>query len=159
MLIVEDGTGKPDAESYASVAQCQAYAAGHGLDFSGDDSVLEAALRNAALYLDGEYTFKGSRLTGAQALEWPRTAAQGVPREVVNACCELAVRAKLRPLWRDVSSTTIGAAVEKTVGPITTKYASATGARADGQTEYAGVTAMLRRWLSSYGSSVKLVRS
>ena len=84
--------------------------------------------------------------------------ATGVPREVVNACCELAARALKSPLWQDVSGTTVGAAIEKTVGPITTKYANAAGARNDGQTRYAGVTAMLRRWLSSYGSSVKLVR-
>ena len=118
----------------------------------------EAALRNATLYLDGEYTYRGERATDIQALEWPRTVATGVPREVVNACCELAARALKSPLWQDVSGTTVGAAIEKTVGPITTKYANAAGARNDGQTRYAGVTAMLRRWLSSYGSSVKLVR-
>lgn len=157
-LIVEDGTGLPNADSYVSVADCQAYAAAHGLAFAGEEAALEAALRNATLYLDGEYTYRGERATGTQALEWPRTVVDGVPREVVSACCELAVRALKGPLWQDVSSTTAGAAIEKTVGPITTKYATAEGVRNDGQTRYAGVTAMLRRWLSSYGSSVKLVR-
>ncbi|AMG36252.1 DnaT-like ssDNA-binding protein [Achromobacter xylosoxidans] len=157
-LIVEDGTGLPNADSYVSVADCQTYAAAHGLAFAGEQAALEAALRNATLYLDGEYTYRGERATDTQALEWPRTVVTGVPREVVSACCELAARALKGPLWQDVSSTTAGAAIEKTVGPITTKYASAAGARNDGQTRYAGVTAMLRRWLSSYGSSVKLVR-
>lgn len=158
-LIVEDGTGLPNADSYVSVADCQAYAAAHGLAFAGEDAALEAALRNATSYLDSAYEFVGSRLYLEQALEWPRTVNQGrVPAAVVNACCELAARALKGPLWQDVSSTTAGAAIEKTVGPITTKYATAEGARNDGQTRYAGVTAMLRRWLSSYGSSVKLVR-
>jgi len=157
-LIVEDGAGLPNAESYVSVADCQAYATAHGLQFAGEASALEAALRNATQYLDTAYTYRGQRQTDTQALEWPRTVADGVPREVVNACCELAARALKGPLWQDVSSSTMGAATEKTVGPITVKYAEATGVRNDGQANYAGVNAMLRRWLASFGSNVKLVR-
>lgn len=161
-LNVESGTGLPDADSYASVADCQAYAAAHGLEFEGDDAALEAALRNATVYLDTEYSFKGERADAAQALEWPRVNAGAppdvVPSQVVSACCELAVRALAGPLRQDISSTAAGAVTETTVGPITKRYAAAAGARVDGQTQFAAVNALLRRWLSSYGSSVKLVR-
>lgn len=156
-LIVEDGTGKPDADSYVSVAACEAYAAAHGLAFAGEVPAQEAALRNATLYLDTQYTFRGDRKTAGQALEWPRTV-EDLPREVVGACCELATRALVGQLWRDIDSSQAGAVTEETIGPITTKYAAAVGARDDGQASYPGVTAMLRRWLASFGSSVKLVR-
>ena len=159
-LIVEDGSGLANADSYVSAADCQAYATAHGLTFDGDAAALDAALRNATIYLDTAYTFRGERKTCEQALEWPRRCvpAEGVPREVVSACCELGVRALAGPLWRDVNATAEGAVTEETIGPITTRYAAARGARADGQTQYAGVTSLLRRWTGP-SSMVRLVRA
>lgn len=159
-LIVENGAGLATAESYVSVADCMAYAQAHGLAFAGQEPAQEAALRNATIYLDGRYTFRGYRKTSEQALAWPRCRvdAEGVPREVVSACCELATRAIAGSLWQDVAAGDPGAVTEETVGPITTTYAAPTGARLDGQTEYAGVTAMLRRWIGST-SMMKLARA
>src|SRR5690606_33032799 len=110
-----DGTGKSDAESYASLATIAAYAAAHGLTFAieGDDEALaEAAARRATVWLDATYRsrFTGRRTNGRnQALEWPRTGAYDnqvppdylesdeIPQEIIDACCEAAIREKASP--------------------------------------------------------------
>jgi hypothetical protein len=71
----EDGTGKADANSYASVADCEAYHAGH-LYASAWTGALEsqqaAALVMATRLLDTEFAFGGVRTLPGQALQWPR---------------------------------------------------------------------------------------
>jgi hypothetical protein len=105
-LIVEDGTGKPDAESYASVADTDAYFAARGVDAwaaSSPSSIKEAALRNATEYLEIVYgaSFRGQRANAEQALSWPRKNAWNsqtcdywpddiVPPQIINATMELA---------------------------------------------------------------------
>jgi hypothetical protein len=77
-LIVEDGTGRADADSYASTAQAQAYASQFGLAAASGSISLEQALRRATRYIDTTFRarFVGIRKNGrAQALEWPRTGA------------------------------------------------------------------------------------
>ena len=105
-LIVEDGTGKSDAESYVSVADCAAYADERGLSFAESPAPdAEAALRRATAWLDGAYAgrWPGDRLNGrSQSLQWPRSLAYdqdglliddaSVPAEVISATCEAAVR-------------------------------------------------------------------
>jgi hypothetical protein len=100
----EDGTGKADANSYASVADCEAYHAGH-LYASAWTGALEsqqtAALVMATRLIDAEYQFGGTRAVASQALQWPRedcpdpdagdmVAETMVPKAVVEAACELA---------------------------------------------------------------------
>jgi hypothetical protein len=79
-LIVEDGTGKADAESYASVADTNTYLRNRGLDtiWEGlDTPVKEQALRRATDYMVGVYRERwgGYRKTGTQRLDWPRAWA------------------------------------------------------------------------------------
>lgn len=150
-LIVESGEGLPDADSYVSVADCTTYAAAHNLTFTGTESEQEAKLRRATQYLDAEYTYKGEQLTASQALAWPRTVVAGIPREIVSACCELAC--KSGDLWADVDS---AAVTERTVGPITTKFAAPING---GQKRFAGVDALVKRWTVGGGATVKLVRA
>lgn len=111
-LTVEDGTGLADAESYVSVADCEAYCTARGLTFStGATPDKEAALRRATSYIDGAYRarFIGWRTNGrAQALAWPRRDAfdvatgeylvsDEIPPELVAATCEAAVRELAEP--------------------------------------------------------------
>ena len=70
-LIIEDGTGKPDAESYASAEDLARYAVKFGVVIPADVSAQEALLRRAALAMDG-MTWKGRRTSGEQGLAWPR---------------------------------------------------------------------------------------
>lgn len=77
-LIVEDGTGKSDAESYISVADADTYHTARGntawTSLSGD-TVKEQALRKAADYMVQAYRqrWKGVRKSSTQALDWPRS--------------------------------------------------------------------------------------
>jgi hypothetical protein len=120
-LIVEDGTGRADAESYLSVSAFKTYADGRGLSYSGKtDPQVEQALRRGTAWLDGRYgpRFVGARLNGrAQALAWPRTGAyddageevagDDLPAEVMNATAEAAHRELTAPgsLLPDVAAT------------------------------------------------------
>ncbi|MGA0564166.1 DnaT-like ssDNA-binding protein [Ancylobacter sp. VNQ12] len=112
-LIVEDGTGKADAESYVSVSDCAAYALAHGWAFDPEpEYAAEQALRRATTWIDATYRsrFTGRRTNGRkQALEWPRVDAHDkqcppdyiesdeVPQEIVDACCEAAIRERAEP--------------------------------------------------------------
>lgn len=120
-LIVEDGTGKADSESYLSVSDATTYHDARGntaWSGLGTDALREQALRKATDYLVQVYRMRwgGYRSNGTQALDFPRallrmpdysyaglngyTTIGGnyyyvndeVPQEVKNACAELALK-------------------------------------------------------------------
>lgn len=105
-VIVEDGTGLADANSYVSEDEADTYADDRGITAWSDSAAdKEAALVRATTTLDATYRnrFSGSRLNGrAQALEWPRLNSYDylgnlldddeVPIEVRDATIELAFR-------------------------------------------------------------------
>jgi hypothetical protein len=105
MLVVEDGTGLPNADSYDSVAHCVAYAAAMGKVFPGTDVTMsEQALRRGTAYIDNFYRprFSGNRrMLRLQSLEWPRygvvdnsgnyVKSDAVPREIIQATDEAAI--------------------------------------------------------------------
>ena len=106
-IVVEDGTGKADAESYVSVEDAEQYASLYGHEDFGAaaEADQEAALRRATRAIDALYgsRFPGARLNGrAQALQWPRSdaydadgeeiASDEIPTEVVSATVEFAIR-------------------------------------------------------------------
>ncbi|MHA6127141.1 DnaT-like ssDNA-binding protein [Pseudomonas fluorescens group sp. PF-1] len=74
-LIIEDGTGKPDAESYASAEDLAMYAVKFGVTIPADVPVQEALLRRAAVAMDGK-TWKGRKTNSEQALSWPRRGVE-----------------------------------------------------------------------------------
>jgi hypothetical protein len=100
-LIVEDGTGLSDAESYISVADADAYITAYkGTNATWDSAATadkEVAARVATQYLDITYDWIGDKETSTQALDWPRvnaydetgTAIDGVPSNVEDATAEL----------------------------------------------------------------------
>ncbi|WP_313398189.1 DnaT-like ssDNA-binding protein [Stenotrophomonas sp.] len=122
MLIVEDGTGLPNAEAYISAAEADTYHAnrGNAAWAALDTPAKEAALRKATDYMGIAYggRWHGVRLTPGQALDWPRGVV-GVPEAVKRASAELALRASTAELAADQ-----GPAVKsETVGPISVTYA------------------------------------
>ena len=136
-LIVADGTGRADAESYISVADASTYHTNRGntawaAASSGDQ---ETALRRAADYMQQAYRlrWKGYRVWLSQALDWPRSGViyrdsylsafyltTEVPGEVRHAQCELALRALSESLNPDVTQ----AIKSETVGPLKVEYDS-----------------------------------
>lgn len=79
-LVIEDGTGKADAQSYVSAADARTFATARGVTLAVDDADVEAKLVLAMDYIEAyEPRFKGYRSTDVQALSWPRTEAYIVP--------------------------------------------------------------------------------
>lgn len=141
-LIVEDGTGRSDAESYASVAEADTYHTnrGNAAWTALNTTAKEQALRKATDYMVQTYRerWRGRRVKQTQTLDWPRVGvvldeAQMpypgvygffqvdytiVPPEVKNACSELALRASTGTLLDDIAPEVAA----ETVGPISVTY-------------------------------------
>jgi hypothetical protein len=137
-LIVEDGSIVAGAASYASVADADAYFAGRGDDLwvTMITTEKEQALVRGSDYMTQTYRMrlKGVRVSTAQPLDWPRyyvqltdvgfagqpvyVAANIVPQEIKNACCELALLAAAGPLRGSLKQNVIN----KKVGPIDVMY-------------------------------------
>lgn len=139
-LIVEDGTGRADAESLTSVAFADAYHAslGNAGWAALSTPVKEQNLRKGTRYMQGEYAgrWSGTKVRGVQALDHPRSNMplrdgpgqlvgvvefwpfDTVALAVQQACADLALMAndgELAPvLTRGILS--------ETVGPISTTY-------------------------------------
>jgi len=138
-LIVEDGTGKSDAESYVSVAEADTYHSNRGnTDWAALSSTKkEQLLRGATDYMVAVYRLRwdGYRYVNTQALDWPRIYVPVrdicsvnaypeyvdfdiVPTLVKNACSELALKANTETLLDDQGQVTI----REKVGPIEVEY-------------------------------------
>ena len=171
-LIVEDGTIVAGAESYATVAQANAYHTARGnsaWELLDDVDAKEPALRKATAYMVQMYRarWKGFRVSAAQPLDWPRMnvvlddgpyaygystvlAINVVPQEVRDACAEFALRASVADLAPDLER----AAQVETVGPISVTYdpASAESVR------YRALDALLAPYLKGSSMNATLVR-
>jgi hypothetical protein len=106
-LIVEDGSGKSDAESYLSVADADTYFTNRGGNATwtaASTANKEAALRIATQYLDAAYSgrWRGIHKLGTQRLAWPRAYVEDddgyaidsddLPRNLEEATAEAALR-------------------------------------------------------------------
>lgn len=163
-LIVEDGTGKADANSYASLDDANGYHSLRGhTAWTGADEVKEAALVRATSYIDGQYgaRWPGYRASGAQALDWPRDEAYDrdghlqdeVPTAVIVATIEAALIELSTAGALTEAQERGGAIVREKVGPIETEYSDV----APAQTTYPSIKLALSR-LIPFGGSMKVRR-
>lgn len=163
-IIVEDGTGLPNAESYISLLEADDYHADRGnsdwINLTGEKK--EIALRKATDYLIQEYRnrWKGQRSFLGQALDWPRSGVaidEGfnvdynvIPKDVKNACAELGLRASIQALVKDQGQRV----VSESVGPIRVVYDRYSPV----QTRYMQISKMLSPYLNGNSSMIKLGR-
>jgi hypothetical protein len=152
-IVVEDGTGKTDANSYVSSADLTTYANNRSVTLSGGDEILYKAMD----YIESQ-PFAGDKYTDEQALQWPRTGVylygftvnyDEIPQLLIDAVCEAAIAIDggaepLAALGRTTSS--------ESVGPISVSYEQ--GGRE--QTYMAACHAKLDRLLS--GQSMRVGR-
>lgn len=133
-LVVEDGTGKTDANSYSEVTFADEYHSDRANTSwsSATAGDKEAALINATQYLDGRYgdRYVGVKANASQGLSWPRTeaisksghriASDQVPVAVQQAAAEAALTALSQTLEPDLAR---GGRVAKVkVGPVEQEY-------------------------------------
>lgn len=164
-LVIEDATGKPDAESYASVAEADTHVTKWRQSAAwstASEPEKERALRRGTRFVDS-HRFIGARGFSAQALDWPRVNVGYVdgqeifrdqlPRRIKEATIEAAIR--------DIEGDTLltdhdGGTVKResrSVGPIQT------------QTDYAAPKTAGKRFeaiealLKPFMASGKLTRS
>lgn len=171
-LIVEDGTGKSDAESYISVADADTYHAniGNAAWPLLSSTVREQLLRKATFFMLGRYRLRwdGSRKTITQNVDWPRSLCpikdapnfHGssasyyvdtiVPSPVANACASLALRAATADLLADETR----AKISVSVGQISTSYDPYSPVAR----QYKEIDAMLAPYLKNNGKTVPMVR-
>lgn len=102
-MTVEDGTGLANSNSYASIAEADAFFADRGSeDWEGSDAEKEYALIAASDYIDARFggRLRGQPLLTTQAMEFPRkqaydrygNAITGVPDQLKEATFQYAVR-------------------------------------------------------------------
>jgi hypothetical protein len=167
-LIVENGSGVADAESYASVAYCTTYHAARGnaaWASLASDAIREQCLRKATDYMVQVYrsSWRGFRKLTTQSLDFPRdsmlvdSGTQSyylentvVPTEVKNACAEFALKSSAEELYPDQERRVL----EETVGPITTKYEPFSAQKKS----YSAIEAMIAPYLNLQGVNVRLVK-
>lgn len=132
-LIVEDGTGLADANSYTTVDFGNDYFAaigGNAIWTAADNSERESALRYATHWIDATYgeRFVGYRSVSTQALQVPRSLAydgdgraiEGVPIGLERATVEVAVRWLADPtqLFPDTQAGANVDTTTSTLGPL-----------------------------------------
>lgn len=163
-IIVEDGTGLADAESYVSVAEFVLYHTNRGNSVATlPTATIEVLLRKSTDYLTAQYRGKwlGYRSTSTQALDFPRTGivvddfitieSNQIPKELKNAQCELAARANDGALMQDETQKV----KRKKADVIEVEYVES----ASVQTRYAQIDNMLSVFLSTTNSiQVEVVR-
>lgn len=129
-LIVESGAGVANANSYKAAADLVAYAAPRGVTLT--DVQAEALLVKAMDRMAG-LDYIGQRATRDQALDWPRYCvcidgytylSTELPKQLGDAQLALALAANSADLMPVVAVDDRGAVIEKTVGPLTTRYAT-----------------------------------
>ena len=166
-LIVEDGSGKSDSESYISVADASNYHTVRGNTAwaaLATDALREAALRRATDYMRQAYRsrWQGYKVNEDQALDWPRydVEVEGyaidsdiVPTEIKNACAELALRASAADLNPDLTQ----GVLSEQVGSISVTYDKASPQF----TRYRAIDALLSPYLKAGGGgcSMGVIRS
>jgi hypothetical protein len=131
-LVVEDGTGLATAESFGAVAGADAYHSDRGnTDWTGTDEVKEQALRRASTFLSEGFAWKSWPVNGRdQGLAFPRAVftdnngytVSGLPKEIVLATYEIALRELVTPGAMTPDYTPSERLASASVGPISVSY-------------------------------------
>ncbi len=134
MIIVEDGTNVPSANSYVSLTDANAYHTLYGnSDWTGTDADKELAIINACKSMEMLYgpKYKSAPLTDTQSLLFPRYAfydntmrlvnQSTIPQSLKDAQCEIALLyLQGINIYPDVSSVNCVVSESVTVGEIST---------------------------------------
>ncbi len=164
-MIVEDGAGRADADSYCSLADANEYLAARGRNATWATLTTgqkEGRLIMATAYLDAHCRWAGELMRSEQALGWPRADAMdkhgrvlssaAVPAAVRNAAIEIAQAG-------EITTERTRAAISKTVGPISVEYADGYDV-SQGPGRYAFALALVSDLvLGSVTNSIRLVRA
>lgn len=165
-LVVEDGTGLANAQSYIDAAYADAYFAARGIAaWTGSSTVKEQAILRAMDYIETTKRWLGYReFPDVQALGWPRlymyddgVLVEGMPEKLKRATAEYALRALTATLMPDPTTNATGQVVVRSkekVGPIESETEFLAGSL---QTlkPYPAADILLRQWVLTGGRAVR----
>ena len=119
-LVIEDGTGLTNSESYVDVAYVDAYFLKRGITEWAGLTNREQLIIRAMDYIENNYTYQGTKLISTQALQFPRliNGETVYPIALKNAVCELALKSNEEDLLADTDKTTI----REKVGALEVEY-------------------------------------
>ena len=162
-IVVENGTGLDNAESYVSVAEADARLANLGYTTWAPLQTVEKeqALRRATNYMVQEFRskWKGARLLSTQILDWPRSdvyvddiliASTIVPLEVKNTNIDLAIKAAAGDLNPDTTQRVI----REKIGPLEQEFSASGPSRSI----FRAAWMSLAPYLDSYAGSNQVIR-
>lgn len=102
MMIVEDGLGLTNSNSYVDLVFADDYFSARGIEFWAGltDEQKEFALINATDYVDSAFDWNGIKKTQEQSLRFPREnlidsdgyKVEGIPAKLKEAVCESALK-------------------------------------------------------------------
>ncbi len=145
-LVVEDGTGLTNADSYIDVAFADEYFVKRGITEWAGLTNREQLIIRAMDYIENNYTYQGTKLLSTQSLQFPRliNGETVYPIALKNAVCELALKANSGDLLQDTGKTTI----REKVGTLEVEY----DPNQDDLTSYNYVNKLLAPYLVSTSS-------
>lgn len=151
-IIIEDGTGVANANSYVSVAEFNAYATARNIDPTDyDTEQIEGALVVASVdFISVEYNFKGEPLTTTQGMQLP-TDEVLIVSAVKNATCAAALLHLKNRLFVDTTEIAINGVIaseSKGVGSLSKSVSYTAGSSAAYTNKYPTVN--IDRMLSGY---------
>ncbi len=157
MLIIEDGSGVANANSYVTVAEYRAYAAPRGVSLPAADAAVETQLILAMDYMEAQ-CWRGIPSYDDQSLSMPRDeiyiggsliASDAIPGKIKFAQMQLAIQVNAGV---DLMPTVVGGSalvVREKVGPLETEYA--TSLTVGTQPYFRSISALLAPYLCSPG--------
>ena len=109
MLVIENGQGLSNSESYVDVDYVDAYFLKRGNTEWDSITNKESRIVLAMDYIENNYTYQGTKLVSTQSLQFPRliNGETVYPIALKNAVCELALKSNEEDLLADTDKTTI----------------------------------------------------
>jgi hypothetical protein len=108
-LVVEDGTGRSDANAIIALASFKTYCDDRGKDYSAfSDELLSEAIIRASAFMVNAYVWQGQKINRRlQTMPFPRYAVTDregwpvlpteIPHEYTDACCEITLYEATNP--------------------------------------------------------------
>ena len=160
-LVVEDGTGKSDAQSYVSVETFKSWATSRGYVLPAADADIEAMLLKACDFIERK-TFSGTPLVATQSLSFPRNImdeyggyeSTGVPGKLVAAQELLAMESMNGPLTAAARANKYTATK---IDQIYLKYADSS--EGSGDLYFPAIDDLLAAWCAGGRAKISVVRA
>lgn len=169
-LTVEDGSNVSGADSFITLAECDAYHMARGNSSWASDDAKEPAIRRATANLSSKIWSGKPTNARSQALAWPRTgvvdangytiAEDEIPQEIKDAACELALRELVSPNSTNPDFVASEKIKREKIDVIETEYADTANNSQSITPVFQVVDALIGQFLSNGGSkTVYLARA